>query len=380
VPALAEAVRDKRPAVRWAAFSALAAVGQDGLELLLGAVVDPNVVVRRQAPLWLWETGGSENVIVRALASALDDRDLQVRYNAVFVLRELGSDAKLALPALLRALADSNVHVRDLTVRTLWAVEADPEVELPVLANLMRHNDPAVRTSAVRVLYRHGAASAPHYAAALGDANARVRAEAFGYLQYVKGDLREVLPALKPFLESPEAWQRQHAVSLLGKTGATGLPHLIRALDDPVANVRSCAVDALSTLGPVAKKAAPRLIEMVEKGDDLASHAAMAVPCMGPDYLRPLFKAVRQHKDAQVRTWAYYSLVNPTVAANVAVPYLVGGLKDPMAKVRASVAETLGVLGSEARAAVPALQAALSDRYPDVVRAARDALRQIEGK
>ena len=59
---------------------------------------------------------------------------------------------------------------------------------------------------------------------------------------------------------------------------------------------------------------------------------------------------------------------------------LITALKDKNAAVRAAAATSLGQLGTEAKEAVPALRTAQDDKDRGVSRAARMAIRTIQGQ
>ena len=60
------------------------------------------------------------------------------------------------------------------------------------------------------------------------------------------------------------------------------------------------------------------------------------------------------------------------------MPALIEALKDKSGEVRLQAAQSLGLIGPDAKYAVPALQEAAKDSNEDVARVAADALKSIQ--
>ena len=82
----------------------------------------------------------------------------------------------------------------------------------------------------------------------------------------------------------------------------------------------------------------------------------------------------------QSRNAAAYALSGMGPEAKAAVPALIAALDDPEPTVRFPVCIALGEIGPEAREAVPALTKALDDRNDDVAAMARKAIIKITGE
>jgi len=141
------------------------------------------------------------------------------------------------------------------------------------------------------------------------------------------------VPVLVQLLGNDATAVRMTAATGLAHVGAGGVaavPALSTALGDRNLNVRYWSARALAAMGPAAAAAVPAL-----------SQALKTHPRTEPDLDGP----PRYYKDA-----------------------------------RTAAAEALGEVGPAAAAAVPLLRAALQDEEPEVRKAAKHALKKIEGK
>ena len=82
----------------------------------------------------------------------------------------------------------------------------------------------------------------------------------------------------------------------------------------------------------------------------------------------------------QTRNAAAYAISGMGPAAKAAVPALIAALNDPEPVVRFPVCIALGEIGPDAAEAVPALTTALDDRSDDVAAMARKAIIKITGE
>jgi len=216
--------------------------------------------------------------------------------------------------------------------------------------------DPAARTraAALSALAFYGAAAVPALTLALRDPDPQVRVSAARGLGQVGPDAAEAVTALGQGLRDSEPRVRFDAAVALGRLGPAArdaVPALGRALSDPAGEVRVGAALGLAGMGPAARGVLPGLVQALRDGNPvLRMSAASALGSIGPE-------------------------------ARPAVPALLGALRDANTSVRTSAASALGSIGPAAREAVPELRRlAESDRAQDFDTPARDAvLRQKEG-
>jgi HEAT repeat protein len=125
------------------------------------------------------------------------------------------------------------------------------------------------------------------------------------------------------------------------------LSGLIETLESKDSWFRFCAFRELADMGASAQPALPALVKAVERGDSQEQGALSTVS---------------------------------KAAGTKSVPALTNALASRNATVRQSVAEILGEMGPDARAAIPFLEARLDDAEPLVVLQTAYALRKVDGQ
>lgn len=390
IPALVECVTSPAAEVRKKAVQVLGTLGADAVPSLVDALADKNADVRQAAAAALAPLRIGDKMVVLALAHGVHDSDQAVRRQCLTALQNLGPAARLAAPKLVAALKDSDGPNRLQIILVLQNLgEAEREV-LPVAAGLLKDADPQIRQSAVNLLARQGSPALPHLIAALKDNSPLVRFAAVAAIQRVPGDIKDAQPALTQLLKDGAVFQRRSVVVLMGRVGAPAVPSLIELLKDDQNVIRSAAIDALRTIGPDAKKAAPKLIDIALQDSYVPArrNAVAAVAAIEPEKLGDLFARVKKHGDDKVRETAYQGLYYrvgkstkiTALPAKLALPHLIDATKDAAVTVRILAANGLGNLGPDAKEALPALTALAQDENPAVRAAANSALAQIKGK
>ena len=368
----------------------------------------PSEALRLRAATVLEGIGPSAQNAVLTLAKALKDRSRKVRVKAAEALMQIGPCAKLAVPALLEAMKDDDAYFRRKAVAALGLIgpPEDPDLAVSALIKALKDKDKLKdRTQAI----------VPHAAAiALGDYGASAA---------------PAVPALIEATRSPDLMLRRASLVSLGRIRAQPqviVPLLIRVLNDrEQAAIRSSAVGALESMGPLAKEATPSLFKAFDS-DDIKEgkqkeivrynvlRALVSIHADPAKVLPLLLKVLQDNKMARgVRRQAVVSIGQLGPAAADAVPVLIRCLNDvdgayeshayvmttaladigeaavgPLVKnltatnphVLTQTIEALGKLGPKAAPAVRSLRA--FSQHPDVSVAseATKALRQIEGK
>lgn len=202
------------------------------------------------------------------------------------------------------------------------------------------------------------------------------------------------------------------------------VPALLRLLDDPEAKVRTAAAKSLGNIEPAVVAALPRLVGLLEDGDvDCRVQAARAVWRLGQKkhgQVVPILRQTLKDPNATTRRAALAVLDGmgkdaadalPEIGAcatedpdpgvrlvavglllqfgRPAIPYLVKVLPDTnritfivddtVYSSRSEVAaQTLGSMGPDAKAAVPALQTLLRHSSADIRASAMAALQRID--
>jgi HEAT repeat protein len=204
--------------------------------------------------------------VLDALAKGLTDPDVRARLAAVEAIEAVGKDAVLVAPALVRALADCNVFMRWAAARTLGGIgPVEEATAVPALVRLLRDPDLDVRLAAIETLGRFGppardAATALAGAVTSGDVEQRIAAIA-GLEGIGKDAAGVAIPALTQALGAADPRLKRAAAASLERYAEAGIdlgPDAIaalrRALNDPDADVRRFASDALLRTGPRREK------------------------------------------------------------------------------------------------------------------------------
>ena len=288
LPILKRHVASSSPAAGASAM-ALAKMGDDGVRVLKGALLDESARTRPHVVTALSMSEGGLEVLVEALprlnsrdrssarrlieragakalpvlASRMESRDPLVRISTARLLRRLG---RPALPVLLEHLDDPDVRVRTQIVEAL-AVIRDPRA-LVGLAKAMSDSDVSIVRLARASMGRMRAHRVPDLVKALEDPPARRIAES-----RLVSLGREAVPGLIKILATGETTERRNAAWILGRIGdwaRPAVPHLVKAFQDP--EVARAAIKALGEIGPGAKAAVPSLERLAK--DSEYKHAA----------------------------------------------------------------------------------------------------------
>jgi HEAT repeat protein len=297
---------------------------------LVKALGDQDHEVRRIAnqALVQWSTQ-----TIPALIKAVKDPTPKVREEAIFALANIGQSAKEAVPALLQALKDENKLVRIQAVGCLGCIGPHAEVAVPALTAILRD------------------VKADH----------DTRLLAARSLGYIGPKAKAAVPELIRAFQSKDGLFRCEAGDALGFIGLVDesiVPALLGCLKDDKEepDVRSCAAISLGRIGPKAKGAIPRLIEVLRSVDSQATSAASVI-----------------------RYGALEALGKMGSAAQVAVPSILQVLQnDRLSKDdRKRAATALGNIGPAAKLAIDALTEAAS-LESDIGQEARVALARIK--
>jgi HEAT repeat protein len=272
---------------------------------------------------------------------------------------------------LLRAVDDENGKVRLDAIYALGVVARTPlsAEQIERLRKALDHYDPAIRVGAARVIGRlRVPGTGEALLKAVNDSQADVRYAAMRALGAIKDESavtalsdqlafykkgegawsaldalariasKASIPVFRERMADKDPFIRRAAIEGLGRTGDTESIDKLETLanTDESLPVRLATVYALQRMG---RQDAGRIV-------DLLSAKVMA---QGQDYLVEIG-----------------SPVTPTVVPR---------LQDPDAEVREAMAEVLGVVGDAS--AIPALEAALKDRDPSVVAAAKRSLSRL---
>jgi HEAT repeat protein len=325
---------------------------------------DPSEDLRLKAATVLEGIGPSAQSAVLALAKALNkDKSRKVRLKATEALMQIGPCAKLAVPALLEILKGEDVYLRRKAVTALGLIgpPENPDQAVSALIKALKDKDDLKdRTQAI----------VPHAAAiALGNYGAAAA---------------PAVPALIEATRSPDFGLRAVSLVSLGRIRAQPqvvVPLLIRVLNDKEqAAIRSSAVGALRSMGPLAKEATPSLLKAfacddIKDGQEIEvvrSNILRALVSIRADVPKvlPLLHEVFLNEKGEYgsgeRRQAVRSMGQLGPAAAKAAPVLIRGLND-LYQVHGLTEDITDALAAIGEAAVGPLTKNLTATNPQVL-------------
>lgn len=362
VPALIKALHDEQGAVTVNAAEALGRIGPASVPALIDALKDEKG--RHLAVMILSNIGPDAKDATGALLQQLKDKNVEVRREALIALAQIGPGAAAATPTLLSELKDEKSEVRPGAAYALVKIGAKKEV-VPILAKTIQDSKNKLlrEVSAWGLITLepgnadYAKMSLPLIIDGLSHEWDLVRLESVTALSSLGSGARAAVPELVKLLDKEKNPRiRSEALGTLGDIGSPSveaMPAILRSLADPVPIVRYSACYGLGKIGPDAKEAVPVLAGNLKSKDEFLG---------------------------MVSAWALVHIdpKHEGLAEN-AVPLLVKGLSAGEAQARLEAANALALLGSQSKAAVPALKGLAKDKDEAVRKAAEAALKKIGG-
>jgi len=361
IPALLKALGDDKNSVTMHAAWSLGRMGTEVIPPLIETLADPKL--RYSAVVILGGIGPAAEPAVGPLTEILSEPRLGVDLGReiVLALAHIGPAAKSAVPALLKILEDDESPLRASAAWALARID-DRDSRETVLKFLIKvlpkHDDSelsVVAPMALLMLARDNNAlitlTLPRVAELLSHESAQVKREAAATLAALGEKAAPAVPELDAGLLDADPSIRIAFLSALGAIGPKAidaLPNVARLLNDPVLSVRYAASYAIGKMGPAAKEAAPFLEKNLKEQDEflqfVSAWALVQVDSKSKDVaaicLGPLVHHLKHH-DANVRNEAVLALGLLGTRASSAVPALEAIAIDPDETVRISVADTL---------------------------------------
>lgn len=365
--ALAQALNDKDPVVRFYAKEALVARGAASVPYLIQVLRAGRESAREGAARALARIGPPS---VPELIAILKDKASapELKVACAWALGQI-RDAR-AIEPLVALLKEERYFIRREAGRALSRIG---EPALTELLELAQSASAPVREAAVEAL---GSANSPRAVDALiqaiADSNQNVSRAAVRALGETKSE-RAVGPLLSLLASESLGTLASEALSELGQPA---VPGLIAALKDARPTVRALAARALGEIA--SREAVPALIELAN--GDSGNPRAEAIEALSkigdPAALNAISRAM--HNGSVItRRKAIRALArmrDPKV-----IDMLTAALEDRDAEVRQEAAYGLGEIGDE-RALGPLEAAAENDPNPDVRSAAQAAIAQIQAR
>ena len=302
---------------RFVIVKALMLIGKDALPVLMTLLDDDSAAVREVTVNSIGNMEPPAAGAVAGLLKALDDPQVEVRAAAARALGKIGKaeekPPKELLGGLLKALEDKNMGVRVAAADGLAMLGPDAAPAAAALVKAMDDKEIFVIDYGSFKIKSHPVRQAA--AKALG----AMGPEAKDAIPLLIRDIKTLEEPL--FFESMEA---------LGKIGEPAVGELVKVLKSKNSKAHDRALQALASMGPAAKDAAPVLAKMVKKGHPLA---AQALGNIGPDAARAaaaligaVKKEVKKKEDTEMALAAMRALGEIGPQAKKAVPVLLEAL------------------------------------------------------
>lgn len=314
------------------------------------------------------------------LIEQLKDPNREQRVSAARALGESDRITSNSIPPLLEILQDLDCDVRLSALTSLnqiWRTLSGPIGELDQSEEIDQWLTPLSRS----------------FRDLLHDENKYVRLGAAEGLRDLYCADNVVFDAfLEAARDSDESLRRRAALALwLGYSDKRaplwqvetepGIAVLIDLLRDQSKEVRNYALRAVSSVGALAKSAAPAALALLDDEDkEVCFNAALAIAGLGSgaEAALPVLVDVFTKGDRLKRKAAAFALRRMGTEAKAALPILIKGLKDHEKRVRSRCADTIGLIGAEVGDdALLALIEAESDEDQEVLSAVQRALETI---
>jgi HEAT repeat protein len=318
----------------------------------------------------------------------LRSKTATVRQHCVDAIRQFDLETvEAASPSLKPLLADPNEAVRDAARRTLGRLNSDvPAAWLRAI----RDKDPRVRQDAGEFLTEPYSPTkvVETRIAMLKDSDSAMRQQGtrWSAAESNPSYLEKIIPALiAAFRDDADADVRWSAASSLGRYGAKArdaIPALVAGLKDPDANVRHKSALALSAIDPLDGRVSSALVEAAQaKETDWGAVEALIRSSQYAKEVVPIFVKMLEAKDfkgtQQEKDRLYWGIISSLGRigpdAKAAVPALCAilrrrqaGLSIPGLSLRCNAAHALGQIGPAAKEAVPDLENAKNEGGPGI--------------
>lgn len=348
---------------------------------------DPSPSRRLMALAILGQIGDLAAEAVGDVALLLGDPEPTVREGAVRTMTSLGRPARAALAAIFRATADPDAKVREsaeAAFRTFLPIK--PE-ELPAISGVVRAKETSRRAEYFAVLKR--AKLEPDqqfelFTALLEDSDRAIRLEAIATMASLAAlDRPRVIERLFPLLDHADEQTRggtRAALSGLGQAAPVDLPRLQAGLRAPRPETRCFCAEWIGTMGPKAAPALPFLTRALRDPEATVRTTALAsLTKIGPEIRDVLDEILVLHSDPDdgVRRSVMQALGTIGRAPRV-FEILVGGLKDPVADVRANAIQSMGRLKPPAgKEDLSVFIVAMGSSFPEVKRFAAEEIARL---
>lgn len=352
LPALIETIaQPPSDEVQWKAIQVIRQIkeGADSaVPSLITALGNDKITIKESAIRALTETGSQNLRILEALKPLLEDGASSVRQAAAKAFGPFGNKAAGYTRPLVRLLLDKDSKVRNAAAESLTGIGQAAVKDLLELI----HQRADLRTIEIERLQR-----------TKGDLFKGVDMETFSRepykaLQNVNWHLNDILVDLQRIDTGI-----LHAIKILSTPNAKdpkSIEPLVLALKDPNLNIRETALTSIGALGETAEETLPVLLQLF-KGEEITDYERIvsALNNIQPDwatleeakpFLDHLIASLGEGQEEKLRAILALKKMDQAV-----VQTLIKGLENKDRIIREEVILLLGVLGEQAKAAIPIL-------------------------
>jgi HEAT repeat protein len=319
---------------------------------------------------------------VPGLLTLLHAREPWLKTQFVVLYKHL--PARLATLLFGKLTIPNYQRIRWAAAEGLGTIGPDAKAALPALGRVLQDPDQTFGLIAAQSLAKIGKGSGPELAAAIKDANPRMRETVVLALGNTGTEAQSAAVALAEMLNDTNFNVRNSASNGLHRLGSVAVPALAPIIEHGNSEARSTATQLLLQANMSLWAAARPLAKMAQADDPVSRQQAIEalglLRALGPVPFRALTNALNDPVP-EVRLAAVKALRNYTTLATYgrrAAESLPHCLHDDSAKVREETARTLGYMGTTAEKATPELNALLEDHEEAVRNAAKEALGRIQ--
>jgi len=371
------------------AADALVAIGTPAVPALVASLRSNSADAREMAAMTLGRIGPAARDAVPALARMLTHRVVLQDLMAADALGKIGPAAAQASPALNAAYDSLRPEERDDGDTILEALRAIGAAPSPGLIRQLDDPDPERRVKVAILLGEFGPAARAAVGplqAALGDLSRQFRVQAAAALVRIDPSNARALPILLLALDSNEqelVFPALAAIAELGTRGAPAAPKLrkiVRAngvaytssdgthFEGTIHGIKADAAKALVLVSPGSGEGIAALLTLLRQEDGAQGVAISALEELGPKAAAavPALAAIATDPSSNYCFYATKALASINPQHPAILPAFIGllsarSLRSVDRHAENEVITSLGLMGSKARPAVPALVKFLND-------------------
>ena len=360
VPELLVALGDDEEQVRGGASAALAAIGEPARSPLLAELKQKPGVAAVNAIGLMGRDASSASQLLRGLA-ADQASSTELKAAAIEALGQVEPSFDQLRTVLATSLVDGSEEVRRAAASVLLSYPDAERHSLRILKGWLAGEDAELRWRAAWVVGQFGgdaAALAPDLIGLLkkGDDPEEITTALAGLGSGAVGAILETLGEMPvaELQQSDDHWAR----GILRSAGSLAMPALEAALASDQASTRFAALDALATLGKIARPLVPKFRQATADpvpAVRLAGLVALESAGADPGRLETILQRRCADESADVRAVAVRLLGENQEAGEPSRQLIEKALSDPAPEVRRAAIVALAGFGSAAGSAVPRL-------------------------